>query len=109
MFDDAQPWPQSVVGWRCTHCDEPVVEGESGLVMTHVRQGEDGKPVGAPGAVHRECWTRAIFGSVQHLEGRCGVCNGADPGGPHVHPDDEVTYREQARAVMDYLSQHGKV
>lgn len=110
MFDDAEPWPESVVGWICMHCEEPVVEGESGLVIPCVRQGppgpdgEPGRPVSNPEAVHKECHIRSIMGSVEHLEGRCGTCNGVAPDGPHRHPADMMSYRDQARAVIAWLA-----
>jgi hypothetical protein len=114
MFDDAEPWPESVVGWTCIQCDESVQEGDSGLVMPYARlgppgaDGEPGKPLCTPGAVHKECHLRAVLGSIEHLEGRCGVCHGSQPGQPHDHEASTLSYRGQARAVVAWLAEQGR-
>lgn len=60
---------------------------------------------------HLECEMRAILGDVQHLEGRC-TCNppfGRGPGNEITLDSDHYdTYREGAKAALQWLIDHGR-
>ena len=115
---DAPAWDDAVevpvpVGQSCLHCLEPIEEGDSGIMLGHLRRarpgeapmgrmsgGEDVVVVGEPD--HLECHLRAVRGSVAHLAGRC-LCTGhAESGsGP------AASFREEALAAMQWLLEHG--
>lgn len=57
------------VGVLCGHCDEPVMDGDTGTMVMHI--GVDRAEVKP---VHYECSMRSVIGSVGHVEGTCS-CN----------------------------------
>lgn len=80
------------IGEPCIRCKEPIAIEDSGVIMPLVD--EDGARAVAE---HRECFLRAIFGSVGHQRGLC-ICNG----GPGVMDDPPgMTAREAARAAVE--------
>jgi hypothetical protein len=83
-FDDAEE--VVVAGTSCVLCQEMILEEDNACIT----------PVGQ--SFHLECWLRPVFGSIAHLEGRCS-CSGGD--GDEY--DEEVTYRDDARAVLQWL------
>lgn len=97
-YEDAVEVP-TPLGESCLYCREPIVEGESGLMMPYV--GNDGAAVMAAG--HIECELRSMLGSVAHLEGRCSCCGGAGNGDA-----GRASYREAARETMSWLIEHGR-
>jgi hypothetical protein len=56
---DECPQVHTPVGQPCSHCDEPIVNGDSGIVYSN-------GPV-----AHRNCFLRQSIGSVAHLRKRC--------------------------------------
>lgn len=99
-FEDAPELP-TPVGERCLLCDEPIREGESGIVIGYV--GADLEPGVAP--EHIECFLRSILGSVSHLEKRCSCYGGSDS---HGTTRTTRSYRAQARESMEWLILHGQ-
>lgn len=92
---DRAPTP---VGQKCLGCDEPIVEGDSGILSPYY-DGKESKEV----PQHEECVMRALFGSVGHQQAqekniRCseGLCD--DP--------PEMTKRQSAKAAADYAKRH---
>jgi hypothetical protein len=87
------PWPSILcedepvdipVGQFCCHCDEPIVEGDSGVIYAN-------GPI-----AHRNCFLRGIFGSVAHIEHRCSCfVKGASEG-----DDPKMTRRQAADAAV---------
>lgn len=80
---------QTPVGTDCLLCGEPIEEDHSGVVQPHLIKGEWDKAY-----IHKECLLRNVVGSPSHI-GLSGAC-------PHrggEHPDDNMTYREQALEV----------
>lgn len=74
----------------CLLCEEPIEEDHSGVTQPCF-----GKSGGWSKAyIHKECMLRSVVGSPSHI-GLGGDC-------PHrggEHPDDNMTYREQALEV----------
>lgn len=68
------------VGTPCTLCEEPIAEGDMGLV-----QGECVR--------HYECDMRSIIGSVGHLMGKCSCYGGTEEDPPGM------TRRQAAQAA----------
>jgi hypothetical protein len=66
------------VGEKCLHCDEPIAEGDYGVVIPLV----DGNAT-IPIPEHYACFMRRIIGSIAHLTRRCSCyVPGADEGDP---------------------------
>lgn len=88
-INSSSPHVETPVGERCTHCEEPIDEGEQGVVYA-----------GNTGAAHLECFLRDIFGSVAHIRRECSCfVKGSTKGDP-----EGLTRREAARAaVVEYL------
>lgn len=79
----------------CAHCDDPIKK--DGVLIPHVVDG---------GAVearywHRECWQRQLTGGLNHLQGRCTCCGGAEPSDP-----PGMTRRAAALAAVVYWETH---
>lgn len=75
---------------HCVHCEEEIrPEDEFETYVNKVLS-------------HRECFLRAIFGSVAHQEGRCGCYI---PGST-ASDDRTLTKREAARAAVRYYKEH---
>jgi hypothetical protein len=88
------------VGQPCLHCDEPIDDGDQGVIHTTLfLHGNDGEPVAEP--VHRECDMRAVLGSIGHLTMRC-PCEGGDYDDP-----PGMTRREAALLVKAWVDEHG--
>lgn len=74
----------------CVLCNEPMTRDDD-LLFT-------------PGmCTHLECRLRIGLGDVAHLEGRC-ICSGAEA----RDTDDYETYRESAKATLQWLLDHDK-
>lgn len=80
------------VGEICPLCEEPVNDGDRGLMMPFVTT-VDGDWVGKPRPVHAECNLRQVLGSPAHLMGTCR-CSG------HNEPPFAGTRREEAQVVV---------
>lgn len=82
------------VGAVCAWCGEPVAEGDLGVEVPHIGSAGNALEVSLV-YFHRECQVRMIFGSIGHMEGRCGCGTGlcgegeTDPSG--------ISLREAAR------------
>lgn len=64
---DAQRVPVPV-GRPCLICHEPIIDGDQGVVMPYLYQGEDGAPAQRDAAEHRECMLLGVLG---HVAGTC--------------------------------------
>jgi hypothetical protein len=81
------------VGAECLHCEEPIAEGDQGVLMPYHLESGKSQLV----AEHRECFLRGVFGSVAHQRREC-FCfggQGEDPPG--------MTKREAARAAVAHF------
>jgi hypothetical protein len=87
MLDDAVE-VATPVNWPCVGCDEPIQDGDRGLIRVAIRRGDDGAPYGQFVAIHAECDLRSVMG---HQVGVCG-CNG------------HGTTRADARLVWERVS-----
>lgn len=110
---DAPNWDDGIaiqvpVGRMCLLCEEPIDEGDSGVMSGHLRLAKPGETptgfmangdpyVSSAEPNHLECLLRSIFGSAAHLEGRCWEAG---------HDEDGVSRREDARAVMRWLREN---
>lgn len=85
------------VGEPCLYCEEPIAEGDKGVVMPFTDEsGTREVPE------HRECFMRSIFGSLGHLTGTCSCY-----GGKNEDPPD-MTVRQAAKAAADFIdNKHG--
>lgn len=98
---DAPAWDdmsevETPVGKPCMHCTELIEEGDPGVVMPYVGMNEDGSTFSDIRPVHLECHLRSFLGSVEHLDGKCFCETGK-------HAESGLTYREEARLVMERL------
>lgn len=80
------------IGMVCSHCDELIEAGDSGMWQAHI---ELDRPHAVGRPVHRECVIRSIVGSVGHQEGRCSCFGGTEEDPPGM------TKREAARAAAE--------
>lgn len=80
------------VGEVCVHCDEPIRDGEQGVIRGYVSL----LGIQTPEPVHRECDLRMILGGINHLNGDCTCHGGTQPPDP-----PGVTRRDAARLVLD--------
>jgi hypothetical protein len=89
------------VGKLCDWCQEPVDEGDSGVVMGGMTLDADGIPAPVIVVHHRNCFLRQTLGSVGHQKGTC-ICHGVHRDDPQ-HEDDppEMTLREAADAAVE--------
>jgi hypothetical protein len=69
----------------CALCDEPIVDGATGMSEL----------------AHRECLLRSVIGGIGHLEDHAHWC--LDMG----DPDGGRTYRQSALEVDVWIAQHG--
>lgn len=84
------------VGEKCLWCEEPVVEGDRGVVTPFMDT--DGQ---REAAQHRECLLRSIFGSVGHQLKRCSCFGGTEEDPPGA------TRREAAKAAVALFDKMG--
>jgi hypothetical protein len=87
-YDDC-PRVETPVGEACCHCHEPIEAGDDGWLYAN-----------GP-AAHRECYIRAIVGSVAHQQKRCSCFGGT------ADHDEGITRRQDARAALEYWEAHG--
>lgn len=74
----------------CPFCEEPVLETDDARAINGIERG-----------AHRECLLRTVMGSIEHLTmgpHTIGACNENDRG---------LTYRENARLVDQWVTEHG--
>lgn len=81
------------VGELCLHCEEPIEEGDRGVLMPYIDAGMNTHVR----AVHMECDLRAVLGGIAHLERRCTCYGGTD------HDDNNMTRRESALATLAFI------
>lgn len=92
LCDDCERAPIPV-GAACRWCDEPIAEGEDGMLVPYF----DGV-VAIDMPLHWECNMRSITGGFNHLRGSCTCCGGTEPPDP---PD--VSRRDAAKmAVVEF-------
>lgn len=77
------------VGEKCIFCEEPIVEGDVGVVMPFLGVDEETNIV----PQHKECVLRGIFGSVGHQKKTCSCFGGTEEDPPGM------TKREAAKAA----------
>lgn len=85
------------VGEPCMWCEEPIQDGDRGVVMPCVEMVDDA-PVARIRPAHMECNLRNSVGGIAHLEKRCR-CYGGDA----TDTDDELPPRVAALMVLDYV------
>lgn len=93
---DAPAWEDMAeaptpVGEACLMCNEPILQGEAGVLMPCIVSVMPAEAAELP--AHIECHLRSILGSPSHLQGTCSCVTGK----PH---DSGLSYREEARLVM---------
>lgn len=99
MADPPAEQVPTPVGQKCLWCDEPIVEGDRGI-LTGVVQMRNGVTVGNTEPVHMECQLRQVVGGLAHLQQRCLCCSG--DGGD---PEEGMTRRDGARASLAYVEE----
>lgn len=70
---------------NCDWCDEPILPDESTHQLVNA-------------IMHKECFARAILGSIAHLRGTC-ACYGGDEDDP-----PGMTKREAARMAASFAT-----
>lgn len=94
VCDDPAERVETPVGVDCLWCDEPIEDGDSGIITPYV----DAATNVHRAALHVECHLRQVIGGVNHIEGRCLCCGGReDPDPPGL------TNREAAIAAVAAL------
>jgi hypothetical protein len=81
-YDKRIPVP---VGDICAYCTEAITAEDSGVVYDDLVS-----------TLHLECHLRGVYGSVAHIEGRCGCF----VRGSTEHDPPGLSYREGARAAV---------
>ena len=84
-LNDDCPQARTPVGWPCTHCDEPIAEGDQGIIYSN-----------APVA-QLDCFIRGTIGSVAH---QLKTCSCFFPGATEGDPP-ELSRREAARLAVE--------
>jgi hypothetical protein len=80
---DGAPMIPAPIDDCCLYCNEPIAEGDSGVMLGRFVR-------------HRECLLRHIVGSVGH---QCGTCSCY--GGAYEDPPS-MTKRQAARAAVEF-------
>lgn len=101
VIDDAQE-TVTPVGEPCMHCEEPIVMGDRGFLLSGMFS-EGNVLVSRFQAIHRECMLRMSLGPVSHLEKRC-MCYGGQE-----HDEEFPTRREAAIATWHWVEVYGGV
>lgn len=84
---------EAPVGEECMECEEPIADGESGvLVMVGIWVEDVGMVESYPAPVHKECMLRMTVGSLAHLNQEC-TCYGGNGG------EYNLTRREESKLV----------
>lgn len=92
---DQVPTP---VGEKCLYCREKIVEGDQGYMM-----GDFSRNLWGVVPVHKECQFRQVVGGLAHQHHVCS-CHG---GKPEDDPAKDMTKREEAIAVWEWVQVHG--
>lgn len=98
MICETAEQAETPVGLPCLHCDEPIAEGERGVLHDGRYVGSDYARYLTPEgrvAYHLECSMRLALGGANHIAGRCTCCGGHDPPDP-----PHLTKREAARLAV---------
>ncbi len=80
---------------QCDWCDEPIVEGDVGMVMDRLDLVST-----TDSYWHIECLMRSIVGSLGHQKKTCS-CHGGNEEDP-----PELSAREAAKAAYQYFKEH---
>jgi hypothetical protein len=83
---------ETPVGLPCVECDEPIAEGEDGVMVGVVHLGPRKSHHTFLGAIHKECMLLASVGPLAHLDKKC-CCYGGDG------HDSGMTMRQESLAV----------
>jgi hypothetical protein len=67
FIEDAEQVP-TPVGEECPTCEEPIAQGDQGMVTPYIYEGADGAPAQRSLAQHRDCMLLGVLG---HLAGQC--------------------------------------
>lgn len=88
---------ETPIGQPCNWCQEPIVEGDSGIMLT--AWDVSGKAKRVP--LHKECELRSVLGSLGHMMRKCS-CYVTDK---RLAVDDppHLTRREAAKAAWDFF------
>ena len=87
---------ETPVGQPCLFCEEPIAEGDRGVIMRWIAEGQWGvRPV------HAECELRDVMGGIEHLT--------APPDHPvgSCYEGSTLTYRQSAVAAWAWLHEEG--
>jgi hypothetical protein len=84
------PHAETPQGVTCAHCDEPIVDGDHGVILPCMDSAQED-------VFHYECFLRGIFGSVAH---QLKMCSCFVPGAPEGDPP-ELTTRQAARLAVE--------
>jgi hypothetical protein len=84
-FNDDSPHAATPVDWPCCHCDEPIIEGDQGVIYAN-------GPV-----AHLNCFLRQTTGSVAHV---LKTCSCYVPGASETDPP-ELTKRQAADLAVE--------
>jgi|SRR5262245_609402 len=100
ILDGAEQIP-TPIGTPCKYCEEPIAEGDQGMVSQGSKLAKDWDLISFTLCEHRECGLRAVLGGIAHVERRCTCCGGM------AEPDDGLGWRESARRVLALVEHHG--
>jgi hypothetical protein len=86
------------IGEVCYWCEEPIVEGDRGIIRPWVQIDESipTRPI------HIECDLRSVIGPVAFLNGKCKHAGGTEPCFDH-----NLTARQDALASWKWMREHG--
>jgi hypothetical protein len=104
------PWPSGIcdegeqvptpIGDHCELCGEPIQVFDQGSFIGAMH-GDNGQLYAVMVPVHRECSLRNVLGGIGHLTNHLVWCTDKHD------PDGGYSYRESARLVWDWVSDHG--
>lgn len=81
----------------CMFCQEPIIDGENGVMLPAVLRVNETTFEAAFEAAHIECFIRMTVGSMRHLERRCQCYGGEDE-----RPEGQSA-RDEAREVFAFI------
>lgn len=86
---------ETPVGEPCSYCEEPIEEGDQGIIMPHVESVVDDKVASARmRPTHLDCFLRQVLGSVGHQLHKCSCFGGTEEDPPGM------TKRQAATAAV---------
>jgi hypothetical protein len=82
------------IGLPCADCAEPIAKGDDGITQMQIDYDVERVRTVLCVARHRECFLRAIVGSVGHQTGQCSCFGGTEEDPPGL------TRRQKAQAAL---------